>query len=439
MIVGDDFHQIRSDAQERAFIAVIERPAMRVSADLSELRELLRTAHCETVGEIVQRRDQPEPKTYLGSGKVEELAELLEETEAEVLVIDDELTPSQQRFLENRFECRVIDRTTLILDIFASHAHSAEGKLQVELAQLEYQLPRMRGMWKHLERLGGGVGTRGPGESQLETDRRLARDRVTLLKRRLKATGKQRRLQRQQRSQGSVPTVALAGYTNVGKSSILNALTGSEVSSRNRLFETLDPTTRRFEHVGREYTLTDTVGFIRKLPHGLVEAFASTLEETLAGDLIVHVVDASIEEEERDVQMRSVMDVLDQIGASTIPCIVVLNKIDLVDEVHRERLRNRLPAAIQLSAYTREGVDELEVAIAEHFSGRFEPIDLLVPHSEGRVLSALYALGAPISKREDTEHGVRIRARLPARERERYTRFRINLATSLTPTEHDIP
>ena len=344
------------------------------------------------------------------------------------ILVDDELTPSQQRYLENRFSIRVIDRTALILDIFAAHAHTAEGKLQVELAQLEYQLPRMRGMWQHLERLGGGVGTRGPGESQLETDRRLARDRITLLRRRLKETGRRRRLQRKRRVEGAVPTVALAGYTNVGKSSLLNALTGAEVSSRNRLFETLDPTTRRFTHVGREYTMTDTVGFIRKLPHGLVEAFASTLEETLSGDLVLHVVDAALPEEERDAQMAAVDDVLEQIGAGELPRIVVLNKCDLVDADDRQRLRNRLPDAIQVSAHTREGLDDLELAIAEHFAGRFEPVELLVPHTEGGALSSLYALGAPITEREDTAEGVRIRARLPRSERDRFERFAVHQA-----------
>ena len=423
--MGDGFYQIRDTAPERAFIAAVARQNQRIEADLAELTELLHTALCEPVGQLIQRRDQPELKTYLGSGKVDELEEELKSTEAEVLVIDDELTPSQQRYLENRFKIRVIDRTALILDIFAAHAHSAEGKLQVELAQLEYQLPRMRGMWQHLERLGGGVGTRGPGESQLETDRRLARDRITALRRKLKETGKRRRLQRKQRMEGVVPTVSLAGYTNVGKSSLLNALTGAEVSSRNRLFETLDPTTRRFTHVGREYTITDTVGFIRKLPHGLVEAFASTLEETLSGDLMLHIVDASLSEEERDEQMRAVDDVLSQIGADELPRIVVLNKIDLVSPEDRQRLHNRLPDALQVSSHTREGLDELEIVVAEHFAGRFEPVELLVPHSEGGALSSLYALGAPISQREDTAEGVRIRARLPKAERDRYLRFEV--------------
>ena len=226
---------------------------------------------------------------------------------AEVVVCDDELTPRQQRRLEDALQMRVVDRTAVILDIFAQHAHTAEGKLQVELAQLEYNLQRMRGMWKHLERLGGGVGTRGPGESQLETDRRLARRRIALLNRRLRQVSGQRALMRKQRTRNAVPTVALAGYTNVGKSTLLNALTGAHASVDDRLFETLDPTTRAFREDGRRYLVTDTVGFIRKLPHGLVEAFAATLEETLAGDLVLLVADASAGEEGLDHQLSAVI------------------------------------------------------------------------------------------------------------------------------------
>ena len=266
--------------------------------------ELLRTARVVGVGRIVQHRQTPHVRTYLGPGKIDELRVLKERVGAEVVVCDDELTPVQQRVLEDELQMRVVDRTSVILDIFAAHAHTAEGKLQVELAQLEYALPRMRGMWKHLERLGGGVGTRGPGESQLETDRRLARTRVTLLRRRLGRASQHRRTARKRRQTSETPSVSLAGYTNVGKSTLLNTLTGAEVSSADRLFETLDPTTRAYVFGGRAYTLTDTVGFIRKLPHGLVEAFASTLEETLAGDLILHVADASADEEERQAQQR---------------------------------------------------------------------------------------------------------------------------------------
>ncbi len=229
--------------------------------ELGELRELIRTAGVEPGGELVQHRARPDRRTYVGKGKLEELKEEYKRSGAEVLIVDDELDPTQQRTLENALEARVVDRTQLILDIFAQHAKSAEGKLQVELAQLEYNLPRMRGMWQHLERLGGGVGTRGPGETQLESDRRVARRRVSLLKRRLDEVRNQRGIRRQERQRTQVPTVALAGYTNVGKSTLLNALTGADASVDNRLFETLDPTTRGFEHDGRRYLVTDTVGF----------------------------------------------------------------------------------------------------------------------------------------------------------------------------------
>src|SRR5262249_32061737 len=252
-------------------------------------------------------------------GKLDEVKQAFKESGAESLLVDDELDPSQQRFLENALNARVIDRTQLILDIFAQHATTSEGKLQVELAQLEYNLPRMRGMWQHLERLGGGVGTRGPGESQLETDRRLARRRISVLRRRLKELEKQRATRRQERRRTETPTVALAGYTNVGKSTLLNALTGAEVSVEDQLFHTLDPTTRAFEYDGRRYLVTDTVGFIRRLPHQLVEGFAATLEETLVADMVLHVVDASAPDEELDRQVKAVEDVLAEIGAADLP------------------------------------------------------------------------------------------------------------------------
>src|SRR5207253_1265358 len=249
--------------------------------------------------------------------------------------VDDELSPVQQRQLEDALQTRIVDRTQLILDIFAQHAVSAEGKLQVELAQLEYNLPRMRGMWQHLERLGGGVGTRGPGESQLETDRRIARRRVSILRRRLAALSKQRDIRRKERRRTETPTVALAGYTNVGKSTLLNALTDAEVSVENRLFETLDPTTRGFEHEGRRYLVTDTVGFVRRLPHQLVEGFAATLEETLVADLVLHVVDGAVPEDRLIEQIAAVNAVLHEIRADDLPTERVLNKIDAVDVLHR--------------------------------------------------------------------------------------------------------
>src|SRR4051794_35064707 len=309
------------------------------------MRELLRTAGVEPVGELLQRRPAPDPRTYVGKGKLVELKQAVGGSDAESVIVDDELDPSQQRFLENALNTRVIDRTQLILDIFAQHATSAEGKLQVELAQLEYNLPRMRGMWQHLERLGGGVGTRGPGESQLETDRRLARRRISVLRRRLKDLERQRATRRQERRRTETPTIALAGYTNVGKSTLLNVLTGADVSVENQLFHTLDPTTRGFEHDGRRYLVTDTVGFIRRLPHQLVEGFASTLEETLVADVVLHVVDASADEARQVEMVRSVEDVLHEIGAGELPVSIVLNKIDRVDPLGRRRLANLFPGA----------------------------------------------------------------------------------------------
>ncbi|HXQ86053.1 MAG TPA: GTPase HflX, partial [Gaiella sp.] len=400
--------------------------------ELAELRELARTAGVEPVAETIQRRAHPDPRRYVGKGKLEELKAAYADHEAEVLLVDDELDPVQQRSLEDALSARVVDRTQLILDIFAQHATSAEGKLQVELAQLEYNLPRMRGMWKHLERqaggggtasVGGGVGTRGPGESQLESDRRMANRRIALLRRRLRDVGAHRATRRKARTRSEIPTVALAGYTNVGKSTLLNALTGAEVSVENRLFETLDPTTRTFEHLGKRYLVTDTVGFIRRLPTQLVEGFASTLEETLVADLVLHVVDGSLSEEVLAEQIESVETVLAEIGAGEIPVELVVNKVDLLDLSARRRVANRFPGSLEISAATGEGIDELKARIAERFADRFDEVRLLVPYDEGRVLSDLYALGAPIDERTDTDEGVVIRARLPHREVRRFAPY----------------
>jgi GTP-binding protein HflX len=410
-------------APERGFVLAVLAPGTDPDDELAEVKELARTAGVEPVAELVQHRPHPAPRTYVGKGKIEELKTAYKASEAESLLVDGELEPAQQRFLENALETRVIDRTQLILDIFAQHAVTADGKLQVELAQLEYNLPRMRGMWQHLERLGGGVGTRGPGESQLETDRRLARRRISVLRRRLKELGKQRTIRRKERKRAELPTIALAGYTNVGKSTLLNALTDADVSVENRLFETLDPTTRSYDHDGKRYLVTDTVGFIRRLPHQLVEGFAATLEETLVADLVLHVVDASVSEERLDEMIEAVHAVLHEIGADELPVELVLNKIDAVDRLTRKRLEQHFPGSAQISARTGEGLDELRERIAARFAGRFEAVRLLVPYEEGAALAELYALGAPIEERLDTPEGVEIRARLPRRDLRRFAPY----------------
>ena len=408
---------------ERAFLVGVYPKGSDGADELAELRELAQTSGAVPVGDVVQHRAHADPRTFVGKGKLSELKAAYSGASAEVLLADDELSPTQQRSLEDALGARVIDRTQLILDIFAQHARSSEGKLQVELAQLEYNLPRMRGMWKHLERLGGGVGTRGPGESQLETDRRLARTRVSLLKRRLRTLQSQRSTRRKERLRAASPTVALAGYTNVGKSTLLNALTGAHAAVDDRLFETLDPTTRAFEHDGKRYLVTDTVGFIRRLPTQLVEGFAATLEETLVADLILHVADASLSEERLAETIRAVTTVLREIGADDIPVELVLNKADALDPLARRRIEHAYPRALLISARTGEGLAALKERVAELFSDRFEDVRLLVPYADGRALTALYDLGAPIAERRDTAEGVRVRARLPRAEAARFARY----------------
>jgi GTPase len=405
-------------ARQRALMIA----ALPEGEDLSELAELLRTAGVAVVGQEIQHREQPHPNSYVGPGKLQEIKALVKELDANLVACDDELTPRQERNLEKELGVAVVDRTTVILDIFAGHANTADGKLQVELAQLQYNLARMRGMWTHLERLGGGVGTRGPGESQIETDRRLARDRITALKRRLAEVKGARATMRAERERGHLPQVALAGYTNAGKSTLLNALTGSEVGVRDRLFHTLDPTTRTLEIAGRRYLLTDTVGFIRKLPHQLVDAFGATLEETRLADLVLHVVDASVEEEELDAMLRAVEDVLEEIGAGERPRLLVLNKADALDEDARRGLGFRHPDGIQVSAATGEGLDLLTERIEEEFSRTLQRIDVLLPYDEGGRLAELHDVAGDL-QREDTADGVRIRASVPATVADRYAAY----------------
>ncbi len=420
----------RASGEPRAKQRALCIAALPDGDDLAELRELLRTAGVAVVGQIVQHREQPHANTYLGPGKLQEVKAAAKELDANMIVCDDELSPRQERNLEAELEMPVVDRTATILDIFADHAHSREGKLQVELAQLQYNLARMRGLWTHLERLGGvssgGFATRGPGESQIETDRRLARDRISALKRRLEEVKGSRATMRAERERAHVPQVALAGYTNAGKSTLLNALTGSTVGVRDRLFHTLDPTTRSMKIEGRTFLLTDTVGFIKKLPHQLVEAFGATLQETRLADLVLHVVDCSVDEEELEAMLKAVEDVLEEIDADAAPRLLVLNKADALTPERREQLGFRQPDGVLVSALTGEGLDTLTAAIAAEFEKQLADVELLLPFSEGARLAELHELAGEDLARDDTAEGVRIRARIPAAHAERYARFALN-------------
>jgi GTP-binding protein HflX len=412
-------------ARQRAIAVGIIRDDEHRDDPLAELKELLRTAGVATAGEMTQARTAPDPDRYLGRGKLTELKREIAAFDANLVAVDDELVPRQERNLEQALGVPVIDRTAVILDIFADHAHTAEGKLQVELAQLEYNLARMRGLWTHLERLGGGIGTRGPGESQIETDRRLARDRITSLRRRLERLERNRAVMRAERERAVMPTVALAGYTNAGKSTLLNALTGAGVGVGERLFHTLDPTTRAFTHEGRRILLTDTVGFIRKLPHALVEAFKATLEETVLADLILHVVDGSEPEEERADSISAADAVLREIGADASPRLLVMNKVDLLDAEDRRELALRHPEAALVSAETGEGLDELRSRIAASIAQRLTEVELLVPFDSGERLSELHEIAGDL-EREDREDGVLVRARLPAALADRFADLSVN-------------
>jgi GTP-binding protein HflX len=405
-------------ARQRAFCIA----ALPDGDDLAELEELLRTAGVGVVGEMVQRREQVHPNTYIGPGKVAEAKAAAKACDANLIACDDELSARQERNLEEALGLPVVDRTTVILDIFASHAGSAEGKLQVELAQLEYNLARMRGLWSHLERLGGGIGTRGPGETQIETDRRLARDRIATLRRRLEHVKGTRAVQRAERERAALPTIALVGYTNAGKSTLLNGLTGAEVSVRDRLFHTLDPTTRTLRLGGRAHLVTDTVGFISKLPHQLVDAFAATLEETRRAELLVHVLDASAPEAQREIMKRAVEETLEEIGAGDRPRVLAFNKIDLLSEDEREELRFHEPRAVLVSAATGEGFEALAERLERELAHTLRPLDLLVPYADGGSLAELHELAGEV-RREDTAEGVRVRALVPARLAERFARF----------------
>ena len=405
---------------ERAILVGIEYKDASLDDSESSLAELARltdTAGATVVATATQKLDAPNPRTFIGSGKAEEIAGMCRSLAADVVIFDEELSPSQQSNLEKAMpkEVKVIDRTALILDIFALHATTKEGRLQVRLAQNQYLLPRLRGMWAHLasNRMGGGVGSRfGEGESQLEVDRRMVRKRITSIRRELEQVSRMRQTQRSARYASGVFKVAEAGYTNAGKSSLLNRLADAEVLSYDKLFATLDSTTRKLVlPEGREATLTDTVGFIQKLPTTLVEAFKSTLDEIRGADLVLHVVDAS--SPEYDKQMRAVEDTLEQIGAHGIARILVFNKIDLVDASARLALASRFPGAVFVSAETGEGVDELIDAIARAATASETLMEVVVPFSRGDLTSVAHSRCTVLAESYD-ERGTIMSVRVPA-------------------------
>ena len=411
-----EYRQLRL---ERVVLVSVWTSGTQQDADnaMAELKLLAETAGSEVLDALVQRRSHPDPSTYVGSGKVEEVAEVVRATGADTVICDGELEPAQLRNLEDRIKVKVVDRTALILDIFAQHAKSAEGKAQVELAQLQYLKQRLRGWGGNLSRQAGGraaggagIGGRGPGETKIETDRRRIHSRIAILRRRLREMDATREGKRAERRRNQVPSVAIVGDTNAGKSSLLNRLTGAGVLVEDALFATLDPTTRRTETAdGRVYTLTDTVGFVRHLPHDLVEAFRSTLEESALADLLVHVVDAS--DPDPEGQIAAVRTVLAEIDAGSVPELLVLNKADLADEGTILALRGSHPGAVVVSARTGEGVEELRAVLAERLPRPEVAVTALVPYGRGDLVDRIHKTGQ-IDSLEHTGEGTLVSARV---------------------------
>ena len=422
MTSGRGGHSVRDDERERAVLVgalVGSQDPDEAEWSLDELQALADTAGADAVDRVVQRRDAPDPATYLGKGKANEIVEVAAALDADMLIFDDELTPAQGRNLEEiagvnplaERGLKIIDRTGLILDIFAQHARSAEGKLQVELAQLNYRLPRLRGWGDVLSRLGGGIGTRGPGETQLEAERRAILRRIQRVKKDLDELAQARRLKRKRRKRSGVSIVALVGYTNAGKSTILRRLTDAGVLIEDRLFSTLDPTTRRLDlPFGRSALLTDTVGFVKKLPHQLVEAFNSTLEEVGEATLLLHVVDASQDPERQIAAVEAVLKEIDVIGR---PTLVAMNKIDLLSEEELDKLKGRFPNAVFCSAAKGQGVDDLLERLSQELSRLKMEVTLEIPFDRGDVVARLHDEGEVVEETY-SESGTRVVARVPA-------------------------
>ena len=419
---------IERDRRERIVLVGVAIPPTSVEAaesSLDELAALVDTAGADEADRVLQRRDSPDPATFVGQGKAEELRDISEMVDADTVVFDDELSPAQSRNLEKILGRTAIDRTAVILDIFAQHAHSQEGKAQVELAQLRYRLPRLRGRGKALSQQAGGIGTRGPGETQLEVDRRRLLRRVTKLEADLRSLTRNRRTQRKSRARSRLRTIAVVGYTNAGKSTLLNRLTNADVLVEDRLFATVDPTTRRLDLPGGERVLvSDTVGFVRKLPTQLVEAFRSTLEEVAEAELLLHVVDAAADPE---AQIDAVRAVLAEIDADHVPELIAFNKADLLgdDRPEAKRLLDRHPGSVLVSARTGDGTDDLLGAVGERLRALGRVVELVVPYGRGDVVAALHRHGEILSEEHEAE-ATRVRARLDPADVERFAEFRVS-------------
>lgn len=391
-------------------VGISEQEGDDAEDSLAELAELVKTAGASVVGTLIQKRESIHPGTYVGTGKVEEIAELLLRTGATGIVCDDELSPAQLKNLETLLDTKVMDRTLIILDIFAARATTSEGKIQVELAQLKYRLSRLTGLGRSMSRLGGGIGTRGPGEKKLEIDRRLINDRIAQLNRELKEVVKHREITRAKREKNAVPVVAIVGYTNAGKSTLLNHLTHAEVLEEDKLFATLDPTTRLLELEGQQKVLlTDTVGFIRKLPHHLIEAFKSTLEEAKYADYIFHVVDAS--NPQRDKQMHIVYETLDRLGVNNKKIVTLFNKMDQAD--HEEPLQDfRADHILMISAAKDEGLDEVKSLLQEMLREDKIYVERVIPYAQAGIIQMVRSAGELISE-EYVPDGIAIKAYVP--------------------------
>ncbi|HUZ44308.1 MAG TPA: GTPase HflX [Acidimicrobiales bacterium] len=411
----------RSFRERIVLVGVAVPPVVseEVEASLDELSLLVDTAGADEAARVVQRRDRPDPATYVGRGKAAELHELSEAVDADTVVFDDELTPAQQRNLEKILGRTAIDRTAVILDIFAQNARTEEGRAQVELALLRYRLPRLRGRGKDLSQQGGGIGTRGPGETQMEVDRRRLVRRMTKLEGELKQLSRTRRVQRRGRQRGRLFNVSLVGYTNAGKSTVLNTLTDAGVLVEDRLFATLDPRTRRLDLPGGESVLlSDTVGFVRKLPHQLVEAFRSTLEVVAEADLLVHIVDASAADPM--AQVAAVREVLGEIGAGDVPELLVFNKADVTPEA--ARLASQHAGSVTISARARSGMEDLLEVLGERLRARFSVVELVVPYDRGDILAAVHREGEVLEELPG-ETSVRVRVRVDPVGRARFSQF----------------